>query len=764
MGPHGTLAIAATRAAIDAFYETEAAADLKSRSKRSEEISRNKRREEEERSRGGPPDGADAGDEELLAGGDRSALSTALKRPLNRTAHASAHLLVAKAHGRPPSTLHTQSAVADCDSFDYASYGVWSLPTGHSQTGNDGAGTGRTYMLPEILVLDSSHDRSSTHSAGVGIAGPLGWWGQRLGFCNTFLAAGTATATEDLWVGIAGGSIGATALPSDDAERQSLRRRAASTPRRWDAFAEYRYRRQSSSTEGDRRKRGPSAHTPSGSTSSGSSASSSQVNGTCPASSTPFALVGLNALARLCPLTAGQQIALRRGAALLQSAAAMLQLQRQRRDGGDSSLAGAGQMAAEEVALKIPSLPRLAAASDEGSPSPSGPIRPLVINSTALPAGIEFYLLDALLAPVGGRSSSSSNAAAGGSDATGGRRLSMAERRALAKRSRQGDGNNGAVVTSAMPKGRADAYRQAVRSATGSGDSSYFPPLPEAALPSPASRAAREKDLFPWPRRPTSPSGSEDIFEGLSRLAGHKAMCGEGTEDADQSGGGRGGVTVVYESALRFSADGSGASKGKLLDALLNAAAGLMGGGGGNSHTVRPLYTAADIPRAAPSHALTFLSLLPLSTGAASAVPTATATGASPLPASGGRDSQHRLDGFPNVIIAGAGNASGGFGVSVAATWAFTAPPARREADQLTIIVVVTSADVVDSSSGLFVNAPLANPNVRVIAFVYQQGRLPSFAALRAAYDRPWRAETILVGCECGETRVALYADVEPLC
>ena len=88
----------------------------------------------------------------------------------------------------------------------------------------------------------------------------------------------------------------------------------------------------------------------------------------------------------------------------------------------------------------------------------------------------------------------------------------------------------------------------------------------------------------------------------------------------------------------------------------------------------------------------------------------------------------------------------------------------RLDADSRVVRVPRPAPLEVLVAAEFFLPPPEVTRNVRVIAFVYQQGRLPSFAALRAAYDRPWRAETILVGCECGETRVALYKDLEHLC
>ena len=81
-------------------------------------------------------------------------------------------------------------------------------------------------------------------------------------------------------------------------------------------------------------------------------------------------------------------------------------------------------------------------------------------------------------------------------------------------------------------------------------------------------------------------------------------------------------------------------------------------------------------------------------------------------------------------------------------------------------IVAVPRSDPIEVliATEFFMTSPFITRNVRVLLFTYQQGRMPSFAKLREAYDRPWRPETVLVGCEGNATRIASFKDLEPLC
>eukprot|EP00744_Colponema_vietnamica_P020263 GILI01028774.1.p1 GENE.GILI01028774.1~~GILI01028774.1.p1 ORF type:complete len:489 (-),score=43.46 GILI01028774.1:25-1419(-) len=67
-------------------------------------------------------------------------------------------------------------------------------------------------------------------------------------------------------------------------------------------------------------------------------------------------------------------------------------------------------------------------------------------------------------------------------------------------------------------------------------------------------------------------------------------------------------------------------------------------------------------------------------------------------------------------------------------------------------------------STEFFTIPPEISENVRVILFVYQHGRLPSFAGLREVFDRPWRAESIIICCECNETRIVPIDFLEREC
>eukprot|EP00742_Colponemidia_sp_Colp-10_P021179 GILJ01024779.1.p2 GENE.GILJ01024779.1~~GILJ01024779.1.p2 ORF type:complete len:235 (-),score=21.92 GILJ01024779.1:171-875(-) len=63
-----------------------------------------------------------------------------------------------------------------------------------------------------------------------------------------------------------------------------------------------------------------------------------------------------------------------------------------------------------------------------------------------------------------------------------------------------------------------------------------------------------------------------------------------------------------------------------------------------------------------------------------------------------------------------------------------------------------------------FIHSPDLFGKVRMIFFVYQYGRLPSFAKLREAFDRPFKAESIIVACECNVTRVLPWNEGKPDC